>query len=155
MKRPLPLNNIYRWCFTGYGLDGPGMESRQGQAIHCSPKSSRLALGLTWPHLIGTGGLSWGKSGRGVKLTNDFHLALSLRMSGAIPLLHHYAFMAGTGVTLPLRHTLLIYVSLIRGLAPGPWPFMPLVSSYVNARSIKSELHTFKTHVKQLLAHLS
>ena len=71
-------------------------------------------------HLIGTGGLARGQSGRGVRLTNDFHLAPKLRMSGVIPLLHHYAFMAGTVTTLPLLHMLLIYVSCIRGLAPGP-----------------------------------
>jgi len=59
-------------------------------------------------YLIGTGSLARGQSGRSVNLTSDFHLAPRLRMIGAIPLLHHYAFMVGTGTTSPLLHTLLI-----------------------------------------------
>jgi len=40
----------------------------------------------------------------GMNLTSD-HLVLSLRMSGTIPLLLFYAFMACSGTTLPLDVT--------------------------------------------------
>jgi len=38
--------------------------------------------------------------GRGVKLTTDFHLVPSVRVSGAIPSLPFYAFLAWTETTL-------------------------------------------------------
>ena len=43
---------------------------------------------------MGSGVLSRGYSGRGVKLTTHLHLVPRLRMSGAIPLIPLYAFMA-------------------------------------------------------------
>ena len=46
--------------------------------------------------------LSQGKSGRLMMSTSHLHLAPSLRMSEAIPLLLLRAFMAWTGTTLPL-----------------------------------------------------
>ena len=52
---------------TGYGLDGPGIESRWGRDI---PHLSRQALGLTQPPVQLVPGLSWEvKSSRGVTLT--------------------------------------------------------------------------------------
>jgi hypothetical protein len=42
---------------TGYGLDGPGVESRWGRNF---PHLSRLALGHTQLPLQWVGGLSWG-----------------------------------------------------------------------------------------------
>jgi hypothetical protein len=50
---------------TGYGLDGPGIESRWGRDFS---DTSRSALGLTQPSVQWVPGLSWGQSGRGVVL---------------------------------------------------------------------------------------
>jgi hypothetical protein len=44
------------------------------------------------------GALSLGVSGRGVKLTTHFHLVPRLRVSGAIPPLLQYTFMAWCSV---------------------------------------------------------
>ena len=52
---------------TGYGLDGPGIESRWGRDF---PHLSRLALGPNQPSVEWVPGLSWGvKSSRGGTLT--------------------------------------------------------------------------------------
>ena len=49
---------------------------------------------------MGTGFLPRGQSRRGGRLTTHIHLVPRLRMSGAVPLLPLYAFMAWTGKTL-------------------------------------------------------
>jgi hypothetical protein len=51
---------------TGYGLDGPGIESRWGRDF---PHLSKLALGSTQPPVQWVLGFSRGKRGRGVTLT--------------------------------------------------------------------------------------
>jgi hypothetical protein len=63
-------------------------------------------------HILGTGLLSQGQSGRGVKLTTHIYLRPSIRMSGTIPLLPLYAFIEVTGTTLPLP--LLLWINTVR-----------------------------------------
>jgi len=67
----------------------------RGGRFFCTPKKSRLALGITqtpvqWYRPC----LPEGKSGRGAKLTAHLHLMSRLVMSGAVPPLLLYAFMA-------------------------------------------------------------
>jgi hypothetical protein len=49
---------------------------------------------MFWSYLLGTGSSYWGLSGRGVNLTTHLHLVTRLRMSGAVPSLPQYVFMA-------------------------------------------------------------
>ena len=100
------------------GRSGFGIPAGANNSLFSEIVQTASGAHLT-SYVIGTVGLSRGQSGRGVKLTNDFYLAPRLRMSGSVPLLHHYAFMAWTGTALSLLHTLLIHVNCIRGLAPG------------------------------------
>jgi len=58
----------------------------------------RLALGL--PHLLFDG--YWWHVSQGIKLTTHPQLVLGLWMSGAIPVLPLYVFMALSTITLPL-----------------------------------------------------
>jgi hypothetical protein len=49
-------------------------------------------------------------------MTTDLHLALRLRMSGAIPLLLLYAFLAWTGATLPFLTFLCFKAEMCNGI---------------------------------------
>ena len=69
---------------TGYGLDGPGIESRWGRDF---PHLSRSALGPTQPPLQWVPGFSRWKSGRGLTLTPHPLLVQWSVKNRAIPLL--------------------------------------------------------------------
>jgi len=74
---------------TGYGLDGPGLESRWGRDF---PHLSRPVLGPTQPPVQWVPGLSPGvKSGRGVTMTPYPPLVPWSRKGRTIPLLSLWA----------------------------------------------------------------
>ena len=73
---------------TGYGLDGPGIESRWGRDF---PHLSRPALGPTQPPVQWVPGLSWGKERPGRDADPSPLLVPWLRKSRAIPLLPLWA----------------------------------------------------------------
>jgi hypothetical protein len=52
----------------------------------------------------------WGCSGRGVKLITHLHLVPRLRMSGALPLLHLYVFVAWARTALLFAICVFVYV---------------------------------------------
>jgi hypothetical protein len=74
--------------------------------IFCLLRSVQTGCGPHTASSVGTGVLSRGYSGRGVKLTTHFYLIPRLRMSGAVPLLRLYTFMAWTGRTLPFTKSI-------------------------------------------------
>jgi hypothetical protein len=82
----------------GYGPDDLVFESRQRQQVLLFSKTSRPALGTTQPPSKRAPryfpGINW--PGHEV---GHLHLVLTLRLSGAIPLLPLHAFMTWTGAT--------------------------------------------------------
>jgi hypothetical protein len=58
---------------------------------------------------IGTGVLSGGYSGWGMKSNTHLHLVLRVRMSGVIQLLPLYAFIMFTGTALPFQYFSLLW----------------------------------------------
>jgi hypothetical protein len=77
---------------TGYGLDGPGIESWW---VRDFSHMSRPALGPTEPPVQWVPGLSQGLSGQGVVLTTHPLLAPRSRKGRAIPL---STLLASSGV---------------------------------------------------------
>jgi hypothetical protein len=73
---------------TGYGLDSPGYESRQGWGTFLLYKTSRPAQVLTRLPIKLVPGFISGVKRRGVILTAHLHLAPRLRVGGAVLLLH-------------------------------------------------------------------
>jgi hypothetical protein len=80
----------------------PGFESQQGKEILSSKTAQIDSVTHLASYPIGTRVPSQGQSGRGVKLTTYLHIVPRLRMTGAIPLLPLYAFMAWLRTTLPV-----------------------------------------------------
>jgi hypothetical protein len=80
-----------------------GFESRKGQETFHQILQTDGGTQLL-SHLMGTGVISWRSKSRGVKFTTLFHVVQRLRMSGAIPLLHLYAFKAYRGTPLACVH---------------------------------------------------
>jgi len=85
---------------TSCGWAVRGSNCGRSQLVFLVSKSSRPALGPT-EHAV-----QWVRRsiGRGTKLTAHLCLALRLKVSGAVPLLTLYAFMAWTGTALPLPY---------------------------------------------------
>jgi hypothetical protein len=95
---------------TGFGTGPFGVRFQAVTRVSSFLKTSRLPLMSTqsatqWIHRIFPGV----KTSGGLKLTNHFHPVQSLRMSGAIPLLTAYVFMAWAGTALIFTCFKLIY----------------------------------------------
>jgi hypothetical protein len=89
---------------TSYRLDILRFESWQEPEIFSSPKTIHSVSGAhPTSYSLGSGVLSWGYNGWGMKLTTHLHLMVRFRMSGAIPLLCLYTLVMWTGTTLPFR----------------------------------------------------
>lgn len=102
---------------VGYGLDGPGFESVQGQEVYSSSRNSRSALEDHSAYFsMNIGVYSQGWSGRGVT-NSHLHLAPSLNTSGAPTSRLLYIVMECTRKTRKfLKFNLLIFwVTLKRG----------------------------------------
>lgn len=83
----------------------PGWRSRySGWTVRYSKSGGRKTFYFFQNHPAccskGTGAISWGQGGRGVKFTPHVHLVPRLRMSGAKPLPSLYAFTTQTGPSL-------------------------------------------------------
>jgi hypothetical protein len=72
---------------TGYRLDYPGFEYRQGKISSCLRNVQNSSAAHQGSYSMGTSVLFQGYSGRSVKLTTHLHLVSRSRMSTAIPLL--------------------------------------------------------------------
>ena len=84
----------YSDCFTGGTVQGSSPGSSRG--LFSSPKHRYRLWGHPASYSMGTAVMFWAKSGRGVKLTIHLHLLQRIRVSGAIPVLSLYVFMAWT-----------------------------------------------------------
>ena len=90
---------LLRWRLgTGWtdGVSNPGRRNK----CFSPPKRPYWLWGHPASYYNGTGVNSREKSGRGVMTTTHLHLAPRMRMSGAIPVLQLYAFMACIKTTL-------------------------------------------------------
>jgi len=94
---------------TGYGLDGPGIESRWGRDF---PHLSRLALRPTQPPVQWVPGLSPGvKSGRAVTLTPHF-LLVPCQETVELYLYSHYGPNGLYRALVPVRGCTLLFSHL-------------------------------------------
>jgi hypothetical protein len=95
----------YNWQCMGYWrwAGRSGVRIPAGDREFVFSKTVQIGC-MTHPvsYSIAIGVLSRGYNGRDVMLTSHFHLVQRLRISGAIPLLPLYAFMAWTRTTLPV-----------------------------------------------------
>jgi len=95
-----------------YRLDGLEFKSWYRQKIISSSKCQTGLRAHPAFYSVGTTILSWGYSDQGMVWSTQLHLASRLRMSGTIPLLPLYAFMAWAGTTFPHNVYQYIYTRL-------------------------------------------
>jgi hypothetical protein len=81
----------------GYGVDGPEIESRQGENVFLLQNVQTVSEAQPASSTMTTGALR--RRFKRPGLATDLHLMPELRMNGAIPLLPLCAFMAWTGTS--------------------------------------------------------
>jgi len=96
---------------TGYGLDGPGIESRWGARFSAPVQAGRGAHPASCT--MGTGAFPGVKSGRGVTLASHPLLVPWSRKSNAIPLLPLWAVLSVRSPQCLYKGALYLYLTYI------------------------------------------